>query len=208
MNKRDVIIISIVINAALLSVLFFTASREIEQPIPIAKEEKIPSPPSIVVPENKENEELIASRKEEPVAYVLPSIVEKEEEKKPSPSLQKEKKKKSLSLPPAFSNTQEIKVKPGDTLEKIAKKYKVSVSQIMTQNHLSDSFLHVGQSLKIPLKKEEPKNSSLYYVVKAGDNPWTIAMKHHIKVDELLKLNQLDEKKARKLKPGDRLRIR
>lgn len=208
MNKRDVIIISIVINAGLLSVLFFTASREKEVSIPIAREEKIPTPPSIMVPENKENEELLASKPKEEVSYLLPSVVEKETKEEKPKEKQKEEKKPKLSLPPAFASTQEIKVKPGDTLDKLAKKYKVSVAQIMSQNHLSDSFLHVGQSLKIPLVKEEKKNSSIYYVVKAGDNPWTIAMKHHIKVDELLKLNHLDDKSARKLKPGDRLRIR
>ncbi|HEY4254932.1 MAG TPA: LysM domain-containing protein, partial [Chlamydiales bacterium] len=47
-----------------------------------------------------------------------------------------------------------------------------------------------------------------YYIVKVGDNPWTIAMKHHLKVEELLKLNGLNEQRARKLKPGDRLRIK
>ncbi|HSX13751.1 MAG TPA: LysM domain-containing protein [Chlamydiales bacterium] len=47
-----------------------------------------------------------------------------------------------------------------------------------------------------------------YYIVKVGDNPWGIAMKHHMKLEELLKLNQLNEEKARKLKPGDRLRTR
>ena len=55
---------------------------------------------------------------------------------------------------------------------------------------------------------EKGGSSPDYYVVKVGDNPWTIAMKHHIKVDELLKMNSLNEEKARKLKPGDRLRIR
>ncbi|NGX46548.1 MAG: hypothetical protein K940chlam2_01740, partial [Chlamydiae bacterium] len=44
--------------------------------------------------------------------------------------------------------------------------------------------------------------------VVSGDNPWTIAVKNRIKVDQLLKLNGLNEEKARCLKPGDRLRIR
>ena len=47
-----------------------------------------------------------------------------------------------------------------------------------------------------------------YYTMKVGDNPWAIAMKHHMKVEELLRLNGLNEERARKLKPGDRLRTR
>jgi nucleoid-associated protein YgaU len=47
-----------------------------------------------------------------------------------------------------------------------------------------------------------------YYIVKSGDNPWSIAIKNHIKFDELLRLNHLDEDKAKKLKPGDKLRIK
>lgn len=202
MNKRDVIIISILINAGLLAVLFFTASHEPAPPIPIAKEEKIPSPPSIVVPENKESEELVTTKREEkPVAYVLPSIVEKKEEEK--------KEEKHLQLPKSFASTKEVRVSPGDTLGKIAKTHHTTSQKLMTLNGLSDTFLRVGQVLKVPVNKaKEKKARAFYYIVKSGDNPWTIAMKHHIKVEELLKLNHLDEKTARRLKPGDKLRIR
>jgi LysM repeat protein len=55
---------------------------------------------------------------------------------------------------------------------------------------------------------EKTASAPDYYTVKVGDNPWTIAMKHHMKVEELLRINSLNEEKARKLKPGDRLRIR
>lgn len=61
-------------------------------------------------------------------------------------------------------------------------------------------------------KVEAPQKSSeadeRYYTVKNGDNPWTIATKNHIKVEELLRLNGLDDAKAKKIKPGDRLRIK
>ena len=51
-------------------------------------------------------------------------------------------------------------------------------------------------------------NPEDFYVVKEGDSPWAIALSNGIRLDELLKLNGLDEQKARKLRPGDRLRIR
>jgi peptidoglycan DL-endopeptidase LytF len=117
----------------------------------------------------------------------------------------------------------EIKVKRGDSLEKIAKVHRTSVDEIIRLNHLPSSFLRIGQVLKLPSERTmhntvKPKTLIAdrglneghpeYYTVRVGDNPWTIAMKHHMKVDELLKVNNLNEEKARRLKPGDRLRIR
>jgi peptidoglycan endopeptidase LytF len=115
----------------------------------------------------------------------------------------------------------EHKVKKGDVLEKIARHHQCSVDQLMKLNHLTTSNLWIGQVLKVPVKAgvaEQPvvtttsastdPSSIKYYTVKNGDNPWTIAVKNHMKVEELLKLNQLDEEKARRLKPGDQLKIR
>ncbi len=117
----------------------------------------------------------------------------------------------------------EVHVKKGDVLEKIARQHGVSVDEIMKANQLASTRLKIGQALKIPAKapKSEKAPSALasaaaskgdasaqYYTVKNGDNPWTIAVKNHIKVEELLKLNGLNEEKARSLKPGDKLRIR
>lgn len=119
----------------------------------------------------------------------------------------------------------EVAVKKGDVLEKIARVNATTVEEIMRLNQLSSTKLKIGQVLRIPGKtvKAQPvsapvvkavaspaKNSSApkLYTVKNGDNPWTIAVKNHMKVEELLKLNSLDEEKARHLKPGDQLRIR
>jgi peptidoglycan endopeptidase LytF len=113
----------------------------------------------------------------------------------------------------------EVKVKKGDVLEKIAKRNGVSVEDLMKANQLSSTRLKIGQVLKVPakgaVKSENTQVSSAadeanaqYYIVKNGDNPWTIAVKNHMKVEDLLKLNGLNEEKARRLKPGDKLRIR
>jgi LysM repeat protein len=122
-------------------------------------------------------------------------------------------------------NVKEIIVKQGDTLDKIAKSARVTVSEIMKLNRLTDTRLHIGQILFVPKGDEfapdrsqsavsetfsstnSNKTEGKYYIVKHGDNPWTIAIKNGIKVEELLRLNNLDESKAKKLKPGDKLRI-
>ncbi|MFY7842936.1 MAG: LysM peptidoglycan-binding domain-containing protein [Rhabdochlamydiaceae bacterium] len=112
----------------------------------------------------------------------------------------------------------EVVVKKGDFLEKIAKAHQTTVSQIMKVNKLSSSKLSIGQILKIPASKgvitnnapSLPSNAryeSKVYIVKSGDNPWTIAVKNRIKVEDLLRINNLNEEKARRLKPGDKLKI-
>jgi LysM repeat protein len=117
-----------------------------------------------------------------------------------------------------------LEVKSGDVLEKIAKTNGVSVDEIKKINQLSDDKLQIGQVLYLPQalisKNSHPASTAptqlaktalsedRYYTVKNGDSPWTIATKNHIKVEDLLRLNGLDEVKAKKIKPGDRLRIK
>ena len=122
----------------------------------------------------------------------------------------------------------EVKVKKGDMLEKLARHHHSSVAAIMKLNNLSSSQLKIGQVLKIASTSavaasvvsvssnatKSPQATlmdavpSKLYTVKAGDSPWTIAVKNHMKVEDLLKLNNISEEKARRLKPGDQLRIR
>jgi LysM repeat protein len=57
-------------------------------------------------------------------------------------------------------------------------------------------------------KKEPIAAEPVYYVIKSGDNPWKIAKQFGVKYDEILRLNHLDEEKARNLKIGDRVRVK
>lgn len=113
----------------------------------------------------------------------------------------------------------EVTVKKGDALEKIARAHQTTVKEITRINNLKNANLKIGQVLKVApgvgrgkkaaattslVRSEEPK----YYVVKNGDSPWSIAVKNHMKVEELLRLNHMDQDKARHLKAGDKLRIK
>ena len=130
----------------------------------------------------------------------------------------------------------EVTVKRGDVLEKIARANKTTVEAIQRANHLEGERLAIGQVLKIPVKsnsssgavaiattestpppsiKQQPEirnepqlNEPVYYTVKSGDNPWKIAKLYGVKYDEILRLNHLDEEKARNLKIGDRIRVK
>lgn len=114
-----------------------------------------------------------------------------------------------------------ITVKKGDFLEKIAKANNTTIASIMQANHMSSTQLKIGQVLKVPLLdgNKGDKRASLteltasqeegvYYIVKEGDNPWMIASRNKINLEELLRLNGLDEQKAKRLRPGDKLKIR
>jgi peptidoglycan endopeptidase LytF len=125
----------------------------------------------------------------------------------------------SAVLPPPAPTTApvatiDVTVRKGDVLEKIARAHRTTVKEIMRVNGLKNANLRIGQVLKVtpgtrggaaaPAKEG---TAARYYTVKNGDNPWTIAVKNHLKVEQLLRLNNMDENKARRLKPGDQLRI-
>jgi len=214
MSRRDAIIVAVLINACLLTLLFVSAVTHKE--------------PEIVQQEPIEPRQIMSQQVDEPPVLVesrkpsLPKEETKEEIVHKLPSMETDA---TAVLPPPVKNEEkkkdkEVVIKKGDSLEKIAKRHNCSVKEIVSLNQLNSSFLRIGQVLKIPegkitntnspRKQEEQKQivTSEYYTVKSGDNPWTIAMKHHMKVEELLKLNHLNEQKAKKLKPGDKLRIR
>lgn len=124
----------------------------------------------------------------------------------------------------------EITVKRGDSLDKIARANGTTISSIKEINQLKNDKLKIGQVLKVlPSSKKEKKsidtakakkatetapekniaeNETQYYTIKSGDNPWKIAKQFHIKVDEFLELNHLDEEKARNLKVGEKVRVK
>lgn len=214
MNRRDTILIAVLVNMALLVVLFVLAIKP-STPIEIAKVslqgEKRPE--KLVVIEEKGSLDQVDNLLSKFVAQEVKSQIENVE---PTPQPQ------SQSESVVDQNVKEIIVKQGDSLEKIAKNHHTTVSGIMKLNRLIDSRLHIGQILYVPKLEESvpeiktvassqqgtnSKGEGKYYIVKHGDNPWTIAIRNGIKVEELLKLNNLDESKAKKLKPGDKLRI-
>jgi len=77
------------------------------------------------------------------------------------------------------------KVKKGDTLGKIAKKYNTKIKIIKDFNKIGQ-FLHIGQKLVIPLNKIYVK-----YTVKRGDSLYKIAKEFGINYKKLMKINEL-----------------
>lgn len=111
----------------------------------------------------------------------------------------------------------DYKVKSGDTLGGIAKRFGTSVAAIQSANNIKSSQLKIGQSLSIPGQapmsspyaiqagQEIAQRNQTYYTIKSGDSFWIIAKKHGTSVQNLLKWNELQANA--KLKPGQKLLV-
>lgn len=107
----------------------------------------------------------------------------------------------------------EYRVKSGDSLWKIAKKYKVSIKQIASWNKLSSkSVLQIGDKLNIWPRSSSNKLPTaqrtlvkkLTYKVRSGDNLSVIAHRFSVTVKNIQKWNQSLKKY---LQPGQQLSL-
>ncbi len=98
-------------------------------------------------------------------------------------------------------------VRRGDSLWIIAKRFGTTTQQIMENNRLYNTRLHVGQVLMIPqaeYKATVDEGFKLYHV-RRGDNPFHIANRHSMELERFLRINRLTPKS--KIFPGQRLFI-
>jgi len=247
MNRRDTIIIAVLLNAGLLAILFVMAINNddyssdtsklivdvTEQPSSLRDVAKVP-PASSIADAGQTGDEIDNALKQ----YAEnPQLILVDEEHEPID-------KEPIELPPTITTTPpqnpepppstktpqyvDVTVKKGDALERIARANNTTVEAIKKANNLTTNRLNVGQVLKVPVgtKKsqvpvaEKSPDSSTeiqavassaepeLYTIKSGDNPWKIAKQFHVKFDDLLKMNDLDEEKARNLKVGDKIRVK
>lgn len=98
-------------------------------------------------------------------------------------------------------------VKKGDTLYNIALKYDTTVGDIISLNNLKTTALSIGQVLKIPETFLNSDNLPTFisYIIKSGDNLYSIARSYSTTVDEIMKDNGLT---SNVLKIGQVLKIR
>jgi membrane-bound lytic murein transglycosylase D len=83
------------------------------------------------------------------------------------------------------------KVKTGDSLNKIAKNFKINYKIIKDFNHLKTSLLRVNQTLVIPIRHNIKIPKIITYRVKKGDSLNKIARIYHTKIKKIQKLNNL-----------------
>ena len=103
-------------------------------------------------------------------------------------------------------------VKKGESLGKIATKYKCSTTDLKEWNNLRGSTIYPNQKLVVYKPADKKATSSikdgkyLYHVVRKGDSLWEIAKEYDgVTVDQIKKLNNL--RNSNKIKPGQKIKI-
>jgi len=108
------------------------------------------------------------------------------------------------------------KVRPGDTIIEIAKKYHVWVKDLKRLNNLKGDTLRVGQLLCIKKKRNVKRQKTkdvvkvvkkkiIIHRVKPGENLSIIAKKYKTSITQIIKINKL--KKPYIIRPGQKLKI-
>jgi LysM repeat protein len=220
MSRKNTIVAAILINAIFLIVLFSLTVKS------SAQDEKLAYPNVASLKDSvSKNQEMdmppIQLENEKPLftekAQFLKELEQLEKSHTPAAPKPIEEKPSTLQHKPAPQAKKEeqefvmVTVKKGDVLAKIAKANGTTVKEIMDLNHLKSTVLHIGQKLKIPKLKAalfQEDDHLEFYTIRPGDNLWIIASKHSLKLSDLKRLNQLDDEKAKKLKPGDQIRIK
>ena len=105
------------------------------------------------------------------------------------------------------------RVRPGDNLISIAKKFHTNAGLIRRVNNINGSSIKAGASLMIPSSDwtsnlaiaEQPQPPTIGYQVRAGDSLSKIAGKYKVSVEDLVAWNSLDP--GQYLKPGQTLKL-
>lgn len=87
-------------------------------------------------------------------------------------------------------------VQPGDTLSGIAQRFGTTVAELVRLNGIANpDLILVGQVLRLPGHGDVSANSGyITYTVQPGDTLWGISQKYGCTVDELVKLNGIQNR--------------
>ncbi|MBI5588917.1 MAG: LysM peptidoglycan-binding domain-containing protein [Deltaproteobacteria bacterium] len=98
-------------------------------------------------------------------------------------------------------------VKSGDSLFNIANRYGVTTKRIQEVNRLTSFNIAVGQSLTIPepTKTAAVETGLKKYMVKKGENAFSIASGHNMPIDRFLSINNLSS--GSKIFPGQKVYV-
>lgn len=97
-------------------------------------------------------------------------------------------------------------VKRGDTLSGIAKKYGVSVQQLINANNIKNpNLIYVGQILTIPTESNIHDMNHILYTVRRGNSLYQIARMYNTSIAQIVRLNRI--KNPNLIYAGEVLRI-
>ena len=227
MSRRDTIVVAVLLNIGLLAILFLMAMTPEDPtvlneqyqvatapPIKVEETRTLPLPTPVVLASGNDVDEVDTVLKDFAATLEVQGVgaqtASKEQVAAAPP------KQLSAVVAEELPKYVDVTVKSGDILGRIAQANGTTVGAIKQANNLTSDRLKVGQLLRIPVGVKKQKNANQTssdivgssYVIQTGDNPWKIAKKFNVSVSELLRLNDLDEARARNLRPGDRIRVR
>ena len=114
-------------------------------------------------------------------------------------------------LQSGLTSTQRVshKVRSGESLSVIARRYRVSVKDLQRWNNISDPRkLRAGKTITVYHSQAVPgsaaSSGATKHVVQRGDSLWSIARKYNVRVNDLKNWNDLGNDT---LQPGQALRI-
>lgn len=83
-------------------------------------------------------------------------------------------------------------VKKGDTLSSIAKKYGITVEQLINVNNIRNpNLIYIGQVLKIPTESNINDMNHILYKVRRGNTLYQIARRYNTSIAQIVKLNRI-----------------
>lgn len=99
------------------------------------------------------------------------------------------------------------RVRRGDSLWLLARRYGTNTREIMRLNKLKTSRLHIGQRLVIRegTAYVKPSANAKTYRVRRGDSPYEIARLHNMTLERFLRINNLTPRS--KIYPGQQLAV-
>ncbi len=116
------------------------------------------------------------------------------------------------STPIARSKARTIhRVRSGENLGLIAKKYRSTITDLKEWNNLRSSRIYPGQKLYVYKPVNKPSNTVkvgkfLYHIIKPGDTLWDIAKEYDgVTVEQIKRLNHI--RNSHHLRPGQRIKI-
>jgi len=99
------------------------------------------------------------------------------------------------------------RIRRGETLSAIARRYGVGVSALRRSNRVEGAFIRAGGDLMIPVSSAaihtKPGGSRVFHRVEAGDTLWRIAKRYRVYVKQLAKWNAMRTNDI--LRPGQRI---
>lgn len=124
----------------------------------------------------------------------------------PQPSLTRSQR--AAAMEEEKSAARRHTVRSGDTLDRIARQYRVSVAALRTQNALQGSLIKVGQQLSIPpgTAAGSQGQTATYrsHTVRSGQTLSAIAKRYGVSVQALRDANSMS---GSMIKPGQKLRV-